>query len=137
MYLFDLKNSYCSVAQSCPTLCDPMDCSMPGFSVFHHLPEFAQLMSIEAVMPFNHLVLCRPLLLSSCLQSSPASEWIKAKHMMNSKEYSNLNKQKKRQIKTNRKIRLKQKENQSDSGRARETKSRLSWPSLVPLFAIV
>ena len=30
-----------SVAQSCPTLCDPMDCSMPGFSVLHHLPEFA------------------------------------------------------------------------------------------------
>ena len=32
----------CLVAQSCPTLCDPMDCSMPGFPVLHHLPEFAQ-----------------------------------------------------------------------------------------------
>ena len=32
----------CSVAQSCPTLCDPMDCSMPGFPVIHHLPEFTQ-----------------------------------------------------------------------------------------------
>ena len=32
----------CSVAQSCLTLCDPMDCSMPGFPVLHHLPEFAQ-----------------------------------------------------------------------------------------------
>ena len=32
----------CSVAQSCPTVCDPMDCSMPGFPVFHCLPEFAQ-----------------------------------------------------------------------------------------------
>ena len=31
-----------SVAQSCLTLCDPMDCSMPGFSVLHCLPEFAQ-----------------------------------------------------------------------------------------------
>ena len=29
-------------AQSCPTLCDPMDCSTPGFPVLHHLPEFAQ-----------------------------------------------------------------------------------------------
>ena len=28
--------------QSCPILCDPMDCSMPGFPVHHHLPEFAQ-----------------------------------------------------------------------------------------------
>ena len=30
-------------AQSCLTLCDPMDCSMPGFSVLHYLPEFAQI----------------------------------------------------------------------------------------------
>ena len=28
-----------SAAQSCPTLCDPMDCSMPGFPVHHQLPE--------------------------------------------------------------------------------------------------
>ena len=32
----------CSVAQSCPPLCDPMDCSMPGLPVLHQLPEFAQ-----------------------------------------------------------------------------------------------
>ena len=31
-----------SVAQSCPTLCDPMDCSTPGFPVHPQLPEFAQ-----------------------------------------------------------------------------------------------
>ena len=31
-----------SVAQSCPTLCDPMDCSTPGFPVLHQLPELAQ-----------------------------------------------------------------------------------------------
>ena len=30
----------CSVAQSCPTLCDPMDCSTPGLPVHHQLPEF-------------------------------------------------------------------------------------------------
>ena len=33
---------FCSVAQSCPTLCDPMDCSMPGLPVHHQLPEFTQ-----------------------------------------------------------------------------------------------
>ena len=33
---------FSSVAQSCPTLCDPMDCSTPGFSVHHQLPELAQ-----------------------------------------------------------------------------------------------
>ena len=32
----------CSVAQLCPTRCDPMDCSMPGFLVFHYLLKFAQ-----------------------------------------------------------------------------------------------
>ena len=34
--------NYCSVTKSCPTLCDPMDCSTPGFPALHHLPEFAQ-----------------------------------------------------------------------------------------------
>ena len=33
--------SSCSVAQLCPTLCEPMDCSTPGFSVLHHLLELA------------------------------------------------------------------------------------------------
>ena len=32
----------CSVAQLCPTLCDPMDCSTPGFPVLHYLPRFVQ-----------------------------------------------------------------------------------------------
>ena len=34
---------HCSVAKSCLTLCDPIDCSMPGSSVLHNLPEFAQI----------------------------------------------------------------------------------------------
>ena len=51
----------CLVTKSCSTLCDPMDCSMPGLPVLHHLPESAQTMSIESVMPSNHLILCRPL----------------------------------------------------------------------------
>ena len=34
---------HCSVAKSCLTLCDPMDCSTPGPSVLHCLPEFAQI----------------------------------------------------------------------------------------------
>jgi len=50
-----------SVAQSCPTLCDPMDHSMPGFPVHHQLPEFTQTHSIDSVMPSNHLILCHPL----------------------------------------------------------------------------
>ena len=33
---------YCSVAKLCPTLCNPMDCSTPGFPALHYLPEFVQ-----------------------------------------------------------------------------------------------
>ena len=55
---------FSSVAQSYLTLCDPMDCSTPGFSVHHQLLEL-KLMSIKSVMPSNHLILCRPLLLPS------------------------------------------------------------------------
>ena len=32
----------CLVTQSCPTLCDPMDCNMPDFPILHCLPGFAQ-----------------------------------------------------------------------------------------------
>ena len=49
---------FSSVAQSCPTLCDPMNLSMPGLPVHHQLLE-----STELVMPSNHLILCCPLLL--------------------------------------------------------------------------
>ena len=59
----------CSVAQPCPTLCIPVDYSTPGFPVLHHLPELAQTHSIELVMPSNHLILYRPLLLPSVFPS--------------------------------------------------------------------
>jgi len=36
------SSSFRSVAQSCPTLCDPMNCSTPGLPVHHQLPEFTQ-----------------------------------------------------------------------------------------------
>ena len=51
---------FSSVAQLCSTLCDPMDCSTPGFPVHHQLP--VKLMSIESVMPSNCLIPCHPLL---------------------------------------------------------------------------
>ena len=51
----------CWVPQSCPTLCDPMDCSTPGFPVLHYLLSLLKLLSIESVS--------RPLLLSSIFPS--------------------------------------------------------------------
>ena len=54
---------FSSVTQSCPTLCDPMNCSMPGLPVRHQLPEFTHTHIIELVMPSSHLILRRPLFL--------------------------------------------------------------------------
>ena len=65
---------FSSVAQSRPTLCNPMDCSMPGFPVHHQLPEFTQTQVHrvgDAIQPSHPLsspsppALCRPLLLLS------------------------------------------------------------------------
>ena len=59
-----LSVQFSSVAQSCPILCDPMDCSMPGLPVQHQLSRsLLNLMSIKSVMASSHLILCRPLLL--------------------------------------------------------------------------
>ena len=49
---------FSSVAQSCPVLCDPMDCSTPGFPVHHQLPELSQthvLRVSDAIQPSHPL----------------------------------------------------------------------------------
>ena len=66
----------CSVTQLCPTLCEPMDCSMPGFSVLHHLPEFAQIKAYQQACPSFALITDNPQFvvaefLSLFLSSSP------------------------------------------------------------------
>ena len=59
---------FSSIAQSCPTLCDPMNCSTPGLPVHHQLPEFTQthVHRVGAAVHPSHPF-------SSCLQSFPAS----------------------------------------------------------------
>ena len=52
-----------SVAQSCPTLCDPMDCNTPDFPVHHQLPELMKTHVHRVSGAINHLILCLPLLL--------------------------------------------------------------------------
>ena len=55
---------FSSVAQSCPTLCDPMNRTTPGLPVHHQLPEFTQThIHRKSVMPSSHLILSCPLLL--------------------------------------------------------------------------
>jgi len=62
---------FSSVTQSCPTICDPMDCSMPGFPVCHQLPEFAQ---TRPLSPWCHPTISSSAVpFSSYLQSFPAS----------------------------------------------------------------
>ena len=57
------RDQFSSVTQSCLTLCDPVGCSTPDFPVHHQLRSLLILMSVESVMPSNHLIVCRPLLL--------------------------------------------------------------------------
>ena len=72
-FILWLRFCYCSVFQSCPHFCNPMDCIMPGFPVLHHLLELLKLMSVESA--------CHPTIsssvvpISSCLQSFPASKY--------------------------------------------------------------
>ena len=59
-----ITNQFSSVAQSCPTLCDPMNHSTPGLPVHHQLPEFTHThvhRVSDAIQPSH--ILCRPLLL--------------------------------------------------------------------------
>ena len=51
---------YCTITQSCLTLCDLIDCITPGFTISWSLLKF---MPIESMMPSSHLILCRPLLI--------------------------------------------------------------------------
>ena len=71
MLMLQLSVQFSSVTQSCQTLCDPMDCSTPGFPVYYQIPELAQPhvhRVSDTIQPSHPLP---PLLL--LLQSFPAS----------------------------------------------------------------
>ena len=57
------KTQFSSVAQSCSTLCDPMNCSTPSLPVHHQLLGFTQTHVHWVGMPSSYLILCHPLLL--------------------------------------------------------------------------
>ena len=58
-----IRAQFSSVAQSCLTLCNHMDCSTPGFQSITNSQSLLEVMSIESVVPSNHVILCHPLLL--------------------------------------------------------------------------
>ena len=93
----------CSLIQLCPSLCDRMDWSTPGFPVLHYIFSLLKLMSIESMMPSNHLFLCCPLLLlpwifpsirvfsnESALHIRWPKDWSFSFRMSPFKEYSRL-----------------------------------------------
>ena len=63
MLMYWCSEQFNSVAQFCPTLHNPMDCSTPGFPVLHHLPELGQTHVYWVGDAIQHLILCHPLLL--------------------------------------------------------------------------
>ena len=74
----------CSVAKLCPTLCNPVDCNMPGSSVLHYLPEFAQIYIFEvgdAIQPSYSLPPPSPF---ACNLSQHQSlfQWVGSSHQM-------------------------------------------------------
>ena len=68
--IYILNIQFNSVAQSCPTLCDPMDCSTPASLSIANSQSLLKHMSIKSMMPSSHLILCHPLLLLSSIFSS-------------------------------------------------------------------
>ena len=69
MTFSSLFGSYCSVAQSCLTLCNPMDCRTPGFLVHRQLPELAQThiyQASDAIQPSHPLLSPSPPAFNRC-----------------------------------------------------------------------
>ena len=74
----------CSVAQLWPTLCNPMDCSMSGLPVPHHLPKFAQVhvhCIHDAIQPSHPLTPSSPSALNLS-QHQELFQWVNCSHQM-------------------------------------------------------
>ena len=77
-----LAHAYCSVARSCLTLCDPMDCRTPGFPVFGYILEFTHIHVSwvnDAIQPSHSLSPPSPLALSSS-QHQGLFQWVSSSH---------------------------------------------------------
>ena len=75
---------FSSVAQSCPALCDPMDCSMPGFPVHHQLLELTQthvLWVSDAIQPSHPLPSPSPLAFNLS-QHQGLFKWVSSLHQV-------------------------------------------------------
>ena len=83
---------HCSVAQSCPALCNPTDYSMPGLLVPHHLPEFAQVhvhWISDAIQP-SHPMLCSSPSPFNLSQHQGLFQWVSYLHQVVMANYSSI-----------------------------------------------
>ena len=86
IYYLEIGNPqmhFSSVTQSSPTLCNPMDCSMPGFPVHHHLPEPAQTHVHwvgDAIQPSQTLSSSSPAF--SLSQHQGLFQWVSSSHQV-------------------------------------------------------
>ena len=79
-----LQPQFSSITQSCPTLCDPMDCSMPGFPVLHYIPELAQIHVHwvgDAIQP-SHPLLSPSSLALNLSQHQGLFQWVSSLHQV-------------------------------------------------------
>ena len=85
--LWQPKQIHCccfSVTKSCSTLCNPMNCSTPGFAVSHHPSEFAQThvhWVSNAIQPFHPLLPASPLAFNLCQQRG-LFQWVSSSHQV-------------------------------------------------------
>ena len=82
--VFKKDGCCCSVTESCPTLCNPMDCSTPGFPVFHYLLKLPQTHVHrvgDAIQPSHPLSSPSPLAVSLC-QHQGLSQWVSSSHQV-------------------------------------------------------
>ena len=74
---------FSSVSQSCATLCDPTDCSTPGLPVHTNSWNLLKLMSIESVIPSNHLIPSSPSPPTFILsQHQGLFKWVSSSHQV-------------------------------------------------------
>ena len=79
-----MRIQFSSVTQSCPTLCDPMNRSMPGLPVHHQLPEFAQThvhRVSDAIQPSHPLLSPSPPALNLS-QNQGLFKWVSSSHQV-------------------------------------------------------
>ena len=81
--LYKIMNQFSSVAQSCPTLCDPCIAACQASLFITNSWSLLKLVSIKLVLPSNHLILCHPLLLlPSIFLASGSFPWVSSSHQM-------------------------------------------------------